>query len=323
MARLGDNLPALGEFAAGVRNPSLMAGAAAPAILALAAVGLDWAWRGLSVRLSVGVEPGRNGSGWRRQARLSARWILLLPLLLSLGDVRAFARTWTQTSRQPTAELEPVLAALTTPDLQWVLTPFGEQFWLSMSIPHGIKTSTATLPWHWDGHPDPAPVLEGARVGEPEGTVLKTTAAGVAVYLASDPARQYASILHEDGSRSSCFAQGIGGNISVRCDAARAGRLEVKENSRDGWRATVNGRTVEAGSSDQWIGVDVPAGPVSVTLRYRPWDVAVGVALAILGLFVALVMAIWGERPLPRSLARLRLTNRSRDPGNPNASGPA
>ncbi len=271
----------LAELAAGVRFPSLIAGLAVPPLLALAAAGLDGLLRAdwPCLRLSL-ASPQRGNLA----VRLDLRWLLLIPLAVALLDARTFGTAWITTTRLGD-DVPTVLQTLRTPDLQWVNPPFGEHFWLLPAADYGLKLSQGVRPWQWKGRPDPEPVLRAERQGAPPGMTLKTRVAGVAVYAAA-PGRVLAAVVHADGTRTVCTAQGQGGYIDVTCDAPEAGRLVVKENSWSGWQASVDGQPVGL-APERWLAVDLPAERHTVQSRYRPWDVPLGILLSLLGLGVA------------------------------------
>jgi hypothetical protein len=120
--------------------------------------------------------------------------------------------------------------------------------------------------------------------------VLKNTVENVGIYTAP-PGNEYAVVKHKDDSRTVCRAQGVGGDIDVVCNIPQPGVLAVRENSWSGWAVSIDGQATpllppklpEA----PWLMVEVPAGQHTVVLRYRPWDVVVGVALALAGLGLA------------------------------------
>ena len=76
---------------------------------------------------------------------VTLRLSLVLPLaallLLALGDARTFSSRWVATSRRESGVYE-LLAALRTPDLQWVNTPFGEQFWIEPALRQGLSSAS-------------------------------------------------------------------------------------------------------------------------------------------------------------------------------------
>ena len=266
----------------GLRYPPVIAGLAVPAVLALAGAGLDRI-------LSIIFAPGGPAPWWAVGLRRALVLPLAVLLIVSLIDARAFSRQWMGTSRRNAGEYA-LLAALRTPDLQWVNTPYGEQFWIEPALRQGLKLNLGTQGWYWAGRTPPAPVAEGFRGGVPPGTSLRGEFGGIPVYDAQ-PGREYAAVEGAGtGERAVCSARGTGGDIDVVCDAPFAGTLTLKENAWSGWRVRVDGATA-ALRPGTWLAVDLPAGAHTVSFRYRPWDVPLGLLLA--GGGVALAGYAW------------------------------
>jgi len=279
-------------FAAGVRNPPLIAGLAVPLILALAAWGLDLLlkirWPALSLAIS-------SVAGLRSLLGLRADWLLMaLPLLWALRSTYDFSQTWLRTK-----PFEPgvaqVIQALVPPTTAWVEPPFGEHFWTPPSITAGLKITTVVRPWAWKDRPAPPPYLRASRFKEDAALAGFVKEVGEIVLLAS-PDNQYAFI--NTGTQNiPCQAQAIGGNIDVACDTPVTGQLIVQENNWSGWSAKRDGTSV-ALAPGRWLSVPAPAGQHHYTFRYRPWDVLLGGALTLLGLG-ALVWLWRGAAELP------------------------
>jgi hypothetical protein len=109
---------------------------------------------------------------------------------------------------------------------------------------------------------------------------------GVTIY-AAPPGEEYAAIDRFDGGRTVCTARGEGGEIDVSCDAPAGGLLVVREHAGAGWGARVDGKERSLAGDGPWLALEVPAGPVEVQLRYRPWDVPVGIGLMVVGMLIA------------------------------------
>ncbi|HEX2033682.1 MAG TPA: hypothetical protein VHS99_05825 [Chloroflexota bacterium] len=329
-------LPWLTRQLAGLRYLPVVAGLAVPAIVALAAMGAD---RLLRVRLhapaftpsqvtrgAAAPHPGslaaraRPGRGPRGSIRAGApgipaalralvprlRWLLLVPLALTLRDARAFSQHWMITTT-PGPSVAETLQALRTPDLQWVNPPFGEQFWIEPALRLGLKLSLGTQGWYWAGRTPPGAVLEGHRKPDTvaPGMTLYAIVGEVPIY-AAPPGQEYAAVDHPDGERTICTAHGTGGDIDVTCNTDRPGTLTVKENYWSGWRAWLDGRPVPL-LPGPWLAVELPGGarPAggqpgtsqpgggqtggghTITLRYRPWDVPLSLFLCAAGLVLA------------------------------------
>jgi hypothetical protein len=292
------------QFVLGVRHPSQFAELAIPTILALSAIGVDSLLkrRPTGVHLEFQVDKSTDP---RRTLRLDLRWLLVIPLVFALSDVNAFSSRFLTLARQPIAEMEPVFEALETSDLQWVGTPFGEEYWMGQALEHDIKVPHTALAWMWKGKTIPRPVLQANRPeNDPPKEMDKIGTAGKFDMYAPVPGNEYAAVTHAGGTRTICSAQGTGGNLNVTCDLSQPGRLEIKENYYSGWKATLKGDSldvsassgstfnftgdsIEVSDSSGWISVDLPAGKSTVELRYRPWDVPAGIVLMMVGLAVA------------------------------------
>jgi hypothetical protein len=284
----------LWEFIVGIRNPAVIAGLALPALLALAAIGLDDLWRRVAqYRLALKVDLRDGGVG--RMLRVDPRWLLAVALLLAALDARQFARSWIVETALP-EDVPAVLDALETPGAEWIGPPYGELYWAGAALDRNMKLSgTYFKAWIWQGRESPHPAVQAVR-GEapPDGTVVNSV--GSIQIVEAPPGSEYAAVMHRDGSRTACLASSRGGNITVRCDAAQPGILQVTENHYSGWSAKVNGEDAPIEPVGQWMGVPVPAGPAEVQLRYRPWDVMAGLALMIAGVALAAWCLIWADR---------------------------
>jgi hypothetical protein len=290
------------EFMNGLRHPSQIAGLATPSVIALSAIGVDGLIRRRPQPFRLSLPPPARALG---SLRLDLRWLLVLPLAFALLDVKGFSEQFLTLKRQPIGEMEPVFEALATSDLQWVGTPFGEEYWVGQALERDLKIPYVVLAFQWKGRPIPPVVLEATRPDKDpqKGMEQLTTAAKLPIYVAQ-PGNEYAAVTHEDGTRTVCSAHGTGGNINVTCDLTKPGRLEIKENYFSGWKATakedaldvsassgsmfsINGDSIVVSDSSGWMSVDLPAGKTTVAFRYRPWDVPAGIALMLVGLAVA------------------------------------
>jgi hypothetical protein len=282
----------LADIIAGIRHPSQIAGLAVPPILALAALGLDRllsrGWPQLQLAL---LNVGADG----RRLAVHTRWLMAIPLLVALSDVQVFGSQWI-TLAPTRAEIDDVLDALRTPDVQWVNTPVGEHFFVEPAVGRGLKLAAGIRTWNWKGHDLPEPALEANRVGPPKGMTQQVEVVGGIPIYTAPPGREYAFVAHDDGSRTACAAQGVAGDIDVKCDLAGPGQLVVRENSWAGWQARRDGEALPLRSS-QWLSVSLPAGRHTIQFRYRPWDAPLGLALTLLG--GALGAYLWLKRDAP------------------------
>jgi hypothetical protein len=269
----------------GFRYPAFIAGLAVTPLLGLAAIGLDRlieVWRS---KLRIRIETEEQVKFDRL---LDLRWLLAIPLLLSLHQAYEFGRPWIRSMK-----IEPfvynVLSTLETPDAQWVNVPWGEHFFVEPAIGMSLKLSPDFFrTWHWSDRPQPKPILEASRGGAEEGMREIAQVEGIHIHRAVSN-REYAAIGHLDGSSTVCQATAIGGKIDVDCGAANEGILVVKENRWSGWQASVDGERVALQDSP-WLSVRVPPGEHRISLRYRPWDVLLGVGFFIVGIVVSVAM---------------------------------
>lgn len=104
------------------------------------------------------------------------------------------------------------------------------------------------------------------------------------------PDQQYASVLHNDKSYSICKSTGVGGHITVTCDAQNSGTMRVLVNAVPGWEYSLNGNEYVAAAVGQWLSVDISAGKNTVVFRYEPWYA--WVALFLIPLTWILVLAL-------------------------------
>jgi hypothetical protein len=267
-----------------IRYPPLFMTLAVPLLLALAGFGLDRLLRLRWPKLRLGLA----GEGGERTWSVGTRWLLLVPLLVALNDARLYGAQWLTTIPQ-SPEVYDLLDALRTPDLQWVNLPFGEHFFIEPAVGMGLKLSHGIRQWGWRDRALPQVVMEASRNDVPPGMEPKGTVVGVPIFVAPT-GREYAAVAHADGTRTVCSAHGRGGNIDVTCDTPRAGTLQIQENSWSGWGAQVNGASA-ALLPGQWLAMDVPAGQSTVQLRYRPWDVPLGILCSLCG--IALAVWLW------------------------------
>jgi len=275
------------QLIGGVRYTSFIAGLAIPPIIGMAAIGLDQLldvakWR---IHLSLRGEGPVEGR-WS----FDIRWLLVIPLVISLNQARNFSKTWITTVKIDPS-LARVLAALHTPSLEWVNVPLGEHFFVEPAIAEDLKLSNDfSRTWHWRDRPLPQPVLEANRDGPPAGMAEKTVVEGVHIHAVVDR-QEYAAVMHPDGSQTACSAHGTGANIDVSCSTARTGSLVVEENSWSGWRVSIDGEPARLREED-WLSVEAPPGEHTYSFRYRPWDVALGIALLLVGV-VASSWLLW------------------------------
>jgi hypothetical protein len=169
-------------------------------------------------------------------------------------------------------------------DALWVAPPFGENFLAEPAINVGLKLTNVAFPSRWNEREYPEPQIVIARSGEYPGSEQVTYLNDVPVYRYPD--RAYAYIAN--GQIVPCRATGSGGDLTVTCSTEQDGQLIVQENSWVGWYVWLDGKPALL-KQDRWLAVPAPAGQHTYEFRYRPWDVAVGLAVTLLGC----VLTLW------------------------------
>jgi len=271
---------------AGVRHPPQIAGLAIPLILGFSAYGLDRLLRIDWPNISLSFP--RNTLSLRLS--LSLRWLLVIPMFLSLQSAYQFTEHWILVQRQGDGVIE-LLNGLRTETLQWVEPPFGEHRYIEPAIQMGMKLSPGVMTWRWKGRNSPVPVLEANRATPSPGGVEKIdTIDGVSIY--SRPSEYYAAVVENKNSStwhgiSPCEATGSGGELEVICKTSMPGRLVVKENMFSGWNAWVDGEQTPL-LGENWLAVEAPSGEHIYEFRYQPWDVPLGILLSIVGVFLCI-----------------------------------
>jgi hypothetical protein len=81
---------------------------------------------------------------------------------------------------------------------------------------------------------------------------------------------------------------------SLACTAQGPGRLVVYESYFPGWTATADGRALEVKPFDQtFLSVNVPPGPQTIVLKYRPWSFYAGAAISALTLLLIALAVVF------------------------------
>lgn len=278
---LVDWLPLL----AGVRHVPLIAGMAVPLILGAAAFTLDRLWRlnWPEVRMDF-HRPGAV-------VKLSLRWLLLVPVILSLRSAYDFNTIFTDTDyvEDVYADIQQIQLAF----LQWVEPPFGKHWWVEPALDARIKLTNVVMPWWWKGREKPPPYLMARLDNNEVGVRLSYNLGEFPVF--EDASQPYAFIVTEVGQLP-CVAQGWGGDLRVACSVKSEGTLVVREYMWSGWKAWRDGQRVEL-TGRLWLEVDAPAGAHIYWFRYRPWDVYVGLMVSLIG--VVVLAWLWRSDPNP------------------------
>lgn len=278
LQRYGENYP----FLTRIRNPLLIIPLGVTPLLGLAAYGLDqFLKRSWPLKLSLQSEDTAT-----RDLHFDLKWLIVFALLINLRNVSAFSRPFLNTTEYPEHYTE-VMDEIKLDSHQWVTFPENQWTFIEPSIRRGFKLSPGILPWAWEGREWPKPILEvstGDRV--PEGGILVRPLIDPYKLYAFEDNREYAYV--EAGEDVyPCRGSGIGGQLTVTCDAPVGGTLVVKENYYSGWAVAVDGQPARL-TDDVWLSVPAPAGAHTFTFEYRPWDVWVGVGMAVLGALLAL-----------------------------------
>jgi hypothetical protein len=112
----------------------------------------------------------------------------------------------------------------------------------------------------------------------------------------AEDGREYAKVMHVDGTSTPCTASGTGGHIEVVCSENRGGTLIVQENNWVGWKAELDG-SPKSLEEDVWLSVKAPPGNHQLSLRYKPWDVPLGILFFVIGLVTC---GLFWVRPTPK-----------------------
>jgi hypothetical protein len=299
------------EQAAAVRSSPVMAGLAVPFLVALAAWGLD-----LLLKLNWPTLSLETASDSFRP-RFNTKYLFLPILVLgSLLSVYEFSKGWLETFEM-SGEAYEVVNAVRTESAQWVAMPFGEHYWSPVASEAGVKLTQLVRPSDWRGREVPEPFISASRHPESSGTAVF---AQHGVYVSRDVSNQYAYV--QAGAEIwPCEAKARGGHIDVHCSGGKAGTLIVRENAWSGWSARRDGERVALQREGDWLATNAPAGEHTYQFRYRPWDVALGSLLTLVGALVAVVL--W--RPGFVGKARAQIRSRrpaSEDPGERDGGSP-
>ncbi len=271
-------LAKLSPFFDGFRHPSLMGILAVPPIVALAAYALDQLlklnWPQLTLSFSA------------RALTISSAWVLVIPLYSSLSAPYELSQVFIRTlyAGDLYQYYQEVVDDLNLDSALWVAPPFGENFLAEPALNAGLKLTNVAFPSRWNGRDYPEPQVVIARSGEYPGSELVTYLNDVPVYRYPDRAYAYVDL---GGQTVPCRATGSGGDLTVTCSTERAGQLIVQENSWVGWYVSRDGEPA-ALKQDRWLAVTAPAGQHTYEFRYRPWDVAVGLAVTLIGCILTL-----------------------------------
>jgi len=170
--------------------------------------------------------------------------------------------------------------AVRSDSAQWVTQPLGKFAWTIQFMDHEIKTIQYVRPWNWSGRELPPARMEVSI--EQEDTQLNSFQYSLGPYhILTNSTVQYAAVQTGDNYSDPCRATALGGKIDLECDSS-AGTLLVYENNWTGWSARVDGKPVKLLAGD-WLSIKYPPGKHTVSFRYLPWDVLLGITLSLLG----------------------------------------
>ena len=284
----------ISELLAGVRYVSFISGLAIPPILGLAVIGLDQIFDSGENRLVLVFENSRQNPS---RLLLDLRWILAIPLFAAISGAWTFNRQWIKTMPAE-SYIQPVFQALETPSLQWVNVPFGEHYFVEPALDKGLKLATDFWrTWHWRDRPRIEPLYEANR-GDPPDQMTQILVLGDIHIHKAMIEREYAKIIHADGTSTPCIASGRGGHIQVECPESKGGTLIVQENNWSGWKAELDGSPVSL-KEDIWLSVKAPPGKHKLALQYKPWDVQLSLFLFVVSLIVCVIFWV---RPQTRQV---------------------
>jgi hypothetical protein len=269
---------------AALRFAPMIGGLAVPPLLGLAGYGLNGLlnekWPALT--FYVGLNEDRPAG-----RQLDLRWLMVIPLLLSLWQGFRFAQHWLYLTPQ-NQDVAGILDSLETTGLAWVQPPFGEHPFIEPAVARGLKLSPGIMTWRWKDRPFPQAVLEANRAGPPPASTGVLTMVGdVPIYHLNTP--PYAGVLTTEGVQP-CLATGTGGELTVICNPGQSGHLNVQENFHPSWMAWRDGRRIPILDTGNWLAVNAPAGESTFLFRFLPWDVPVGLGLFIVGVVLCIIL---------------------------------
>ncbi len=268
-----------------IRLPSYILGIVATPILGLAGYGLDrileMKWTSILFDFETPIQLLKKP--------ISLKWLLVLPLIISLNQALQFSRSFYYTNLL-NEDMFVVLDKLETEDNQWVQTPFGEHFWIEPAVNLGYKLSPGIKPWRLKNNEPPTPYLEVTRNvidSDPDNTLINETLPNVLLYKHDLAA--YATI-QRIGDPINCHATGRNGSIELVCpDQSSSGRLIVKENYYSGWKAWAGDKELELVGED-WLEIVLIPGVNKYRFQYLPWDVPLGITLMLIGFLFSIYL---------------------------------
>lgn len=257
-----------------LRYPTLMLGVAVPLILGAAATQLDelLGWM------------GRLGSGLVTRASdrsFLAAVTAVVVLWFSLPVPYRFTQHWMRVFEVPTGAAE-VADRLVAEETAWV-QPAAESYWGLLLVSRGQKLTGVYRPWWLDGVPIPLPSVQADRASENPSMAFDLVVNDIGI--AAHPGVNYAAI-EGDGGTVACAADARGGRIRIDCPESAPGELTVMEHNASGWQVACNGEPVPL-ADGPWLAISGVSGPVACEFTYFNWDVPLGLAFVVLGVWAA------------------------------------
>lgn len=182
------------------------------------------------------------------------------------------------------SEVALVLEKLKTPSLQWVQPPYGEHDFARAAVSMGLKIPSAAYTWYWKDRVEPPPYIEAQRVESNQNSDMLAEFSDI--QFTYHPQNEYAYVETDEADIVPCAAQGVGGYITVAC-----------KTEWNRWYVWTDGQKATLIDSDR-LETFMPAGEHNFLFRYLPWDVPLGLALLVVGIFLCLWL--WRkERVIP------------------------
>lgn len=291
----------LGEYSDFIRQlrfPNYIFSIATPALLGMAAYGLDQLQKRIPWPTLTLTAPATE-SRPARTTTFSLLLILLLPLAYNLRGAYTFAHNFLLLREEVSVndKLDYMEGQLGDSH-EWIAYPLSEHFWTERTVARGFKVSAYVLPFYTHDKTFPSPYLEFRRDllpdPAPDSEIILEIDGG---FIYRHPSNVYAAVWNGE-DYTPCTASGWGGSISVSCSTTQPGTLIVKENYFPAWQASRNGQPMEL-PADRWLTTDLPAGQHTVEFTYRPWDVWVGLALSLVGVLACLWLGLRRPKPQP------------------------
>jgi hypothetical protein len=266
-----------------VRLPPYILGIVIAPLVGLAAYGLDLIlnkkWASITINLEKPISLFKNS--------ISLKWLLIFPLVIGLNQAFQFTKSFYYTIKLD-EDMFTILNELSTEDIQWIQTPFGEHYWIEPAIDMGYKVSPGIKPWRLMDNKPPLPFLEVTRNKlefDENKILISENLPNVFIYKNENAT--YASV-KTLGEVINCEASGGNGYIEVKCpENVKYGRLIIKENSLNGWIAWAGENKIQLVGED-WLEILIVPGINNYKFQYIPSDVSSGFLLMFIGLFLAI-----------------------------------